>query len=424
MAKRKHLIIGSGSAGLSAAEEIRRFNAEDEIKIVAAEDYPPYSPTILPYFLAGRIDEAKLPMRKDNYFDNIKATFARGKKVTQILPKTKEVVYQDGTRETYDTLLIASGAESSQPPIKGLMESGFLGFHTIEDCNRLIKELRGKKDIAVLGAGLVGMEVAIGLMEKGYKVSVIEKEPRVLPLYFDPQAEAIIRAIFQKQGAQLLTGKEVGEIKRQQKKVEINFTSRQPVSADLLITCIGVKPRMDFLNRAGIKVNRGIVVDRKMMTSIQDVYAAGDVAEATDFFRGEYGLNQIIETAVDSGKVAGANMAGTATEYEGWISSNIFNFFGNTAFSAGLSMPTDGKYQVMTEKSEIKRQFKKMVFDGDRLVGALFINIELDPGVILYLIRKKLNLADRKSLLFKQPQEISRWLMLENKQKESAPIQG
>ena len=424
MAHKKHLIIGAGSAGLSAAEEIRRLNPNDEIKVVAAEDYSPYSPTVLPYFLAGRIDEARLPMRKDSYFNNIKAAFVRGKKAVQVLPQAKQVVYQDGGRETYDTLLIASGAEATQPPIRGLVESGFLGFHTIADCKRLMQELPGKKDVAVLGAGLVGMEVAIGLVEKGYQVTVIEKEPRVLPLYFDPEAESLIRAIFHKQGVNLLTGKQVSEVSRRNGRIEISFTAGSPVSADLLVTCIGVKSRTDFLNGSGVSVNRGIVVDRHMMTGVADIYAAGDVAEAPDFFGGEPGLNQIIESAMDEGTIAGANMAGDNKEYEGWISSNIFNFFGYTAFSAGQSMPAGNNYEVLSENNEKSSQFKKLVFNGGRLVGAMFVNVELDPGVILYLIRKKVDLTDYKTILFKQPREISRWLMLETEQRESAPIQG
>jgi phenylglyoxylate dehydrogenase epsilon subunit len=424
MAKKKHLIIGSGSAGLSAAEEIRRINTEDEIKIVSSEDYPPYSPTVLPYLLSGRTDEANLPMRKDNYFDVLGATFSRGKEITRLLPKSKAVVYKDGEQETYDTLLIACGADSSRPPIKGLGESGYLGFHTISDCLRLLKELQEKNNIAVMGAGLVGMEVAIGLVEKGCRVTIIEKEPRLLPLYFDQEAESLIRTIFLNQGINLLTGKEVSKVSHRNGKVSISFAEGSPVNADALVTCTGVAARTTFVEGSGISVNRGIHVDRRMMTNIPDIYAAGDVAEAPDFFTGQYAMNQIIESAVDEGKIAGANMAGEAAEYEGWISSNIFNFFGNAAFSAGLSMPAGNDYQILTEKDDQKPQFKKLVYDDDRLVGAMFLNVDLDPGVILYLMRKKVDISAHKQLLFEQPREVSRWLMLETEEKGSASIQG
>jgi phenylglyoxylate dehydrogenase epsilon subunit len=161
-----------------------------------------------------------------------------------------------------------------------------------------------------------------------------------------------------------------------------------------------------------------------MMTSNPDVYAAGDVAEAPDFFTGQPGMNQIIESAVDEGRIAGANMAGEINDYEGWISSNIFNFFGHTAFSAGLSMPADTRYEVLQEKDEGKARYKKLVYDEGKLVGAMFLNVDLDPGVLLYLIRKRVDVSDHKQLLLEQPREISRWLMLETEQKEAASIQG
>ena len=424
MPKKKHLIIGTGSAGLSAAEEIRRLNAEDEIKVVSAEDYPPYSPTVLPYLLSGRTDEAHLSMRKDNYFDTIGAIFARGKEVVRLLPESKEVVYKDGEREKYDTLLIASGADSSCPPIKGLAENGYLGFHTIADCQRLLTELKDKNNIAVMGAGLVGMEVAIALVEKGCRVTIIEKESHLLPLYFDREAEQLIRTIFESKGLSLLTGMEVSQVSRQDSQVTISFAEGNPVMADLLVTCTGVASRLALVAESGISTNRGIIVDRQMMSSIPDVYAAGDVAEAPDFFTGQPGMNQIIESAVDEGRIAGANMAGETTGYEGWISSNIFNFFGNVAFSAGLSMPTDNHYEVLKDKEEKKARYKKLVYDEGKLVGGMFLNVDLDPGVLLYLIRKRVDISAYKQLLFEQPRELSRWLMLETEQKEAASIQG
>lgn len=413
MPKGKHLIIGCGSAGLSALEQIRQLNPEDEVKVVTMEDSPPYSPTLLPYLLSGKIDEAHLPMRGENYFDEMGATFARGRRLIHVLPRTKQVVYDDEERESYDTLLIASGSEAIKPPIKGLDENTFLGFHTIADCRKLLKQLAGKSDIAVLGAGLVGMEVAIGLVERGCRVTIVEKEPRLLPLYFDQEAESLIRSIFLAQGVQLLTGREVSEVKRMNGKVEISFSQGEPIQADVLVTCVGVKARTSFVTEAGIAVNQGILVDRRMGTNMEGIYAAGDVAETVDFFTDRPGMNPIIPSAVEQGEIAGSNMAGVEAEYGGWISTNIFHFFGNTAFSAGVSMPAGDNYQVLTKKDKRKAQFKRLVYDGDRLVGAMFINTDLDPGVIMYLIRNRIDIGLHKQQLFQQPRETSLWLMQE-----------
>lgn len=423
MTKRKHLIIGCGSAGLTAAEEIRRINSEDEIKVVTSEDYLPYSPTILPYLLSGRTDETKLPMRKDDYFDNINATFVRGKEVIRLLSEAKEVMYKDGETETFDTLLIASGSRPVKPDIKGLDKVGFLPFHTLGDFRILQRQLIGRKDITIYGGGLVAMELAIALLEAGYPVRLVVRS-RILRRYFDPAAESLIRAIFLSRGAHLLLGKEISEVNRRNGKIQIALSKGSSVHSDILVCCIGVNARSDFIKGSGVSVNKGILVDHRMMTNIKDVYAAGDVAEAPDFFTGEYGMNQTIISAMRQGRIAGSNMAGVTAEYEGWISSNIFNFFGNTAFSAGLSTPTGGDYQVLFEEDDQKNQFKKLVYDGDRLVGGMFLNVDLDPGVILYLIDRKVNIGAHKQMLFEQPREISRWLMLEAEQREATPIQG
>ncbi len=423
MSERKHLIIGCGSAGLSAAEEIRRISAEDEIKVVTLEDYPPYSPTTLPYLLSGRIDEANLPMKKDNYFDSINVTFLRGKKVTRLFPEAKEVVYKDGQRETYDTLLIASGSGAMKPDIKGLDKVGFLTFHTLRDYRLLQQQLLSKKDIAIYGGGLVAIELAIALLEAGYPVKLIVRS-RILRRYFDLEAAEIIKGILTSKGAQIYEGHTIEEIKGNEKRIELSLSNGTTLEAEVVVIALGVKSSMSFLSGTDIKVGDGVLVDRRMKTNIEGIYAAGDVAEAPDFFTGQYGMNQIMLSAVDEGRIAGSNMAGVEAEYEGWISSNIFNFFGNIAFSAGLSMPAGNGYEVLTEKDDKKTQFKKLLYASDRLVGAMFLNVDLDPGVILYLIKRKVNVGAYKQLLFEQPREISRWLMLEMEREETTLIRG
>jgi len=161
-----------------------------------------------------------------------------------------------------------------------------------------------------------------------------------------------------------------------------------------------------------------------METSITDIYAAGDIAEAPDFFAGEYGMNQIIETAMDGGRVAGSNMAGVPAEYEGWVSSNVFNFFKNTSFTAGIATSTGEGYEIMAEKDVKKARYKKLVFKDNRLVGAMFINEPVDPGVLLSLMRNRVDVAEHKKQLFEKPQEVGRWLMLLTEEQARASIKG
>jgi phenylglyoxylate dehydrogenase epsilon subunit len=419
MSRKRHLILGSGSAGLAALEQIRRQTQEDEVKLVTMEPYPPYSPTSLPYLLAGRIKETDLSMYDEEYLRQRNSMLVNGKEVVHVIPEKGQVVYRDGTVENYDTLLIATGSEPAWPSIKGLEQAGCFGFHTLADCRRLVSDLKDNPDVVVLGAGLVGMEVASGLLERGCSVRIVDKEPGILPLYFDGPAEAHIREVFLQKGAHIFTGKQVSQVNGDKGRIEVIFTEGGSLEGGVLIVATGVKARVSFLKDSGIKINQGILVDKQMRTNMPNIYAAGDVAEAADFFAGDPGPNPILPAAVDQGKVAGANMAGQPTDYEGWISMNTFNFFGHRAFSAGLSMSPDGDYDIWEGNDNAKKQFKRLVFYKECLVGAVLVNMEVDRGVLVHLIRKRADIGAYKELLFERPRDVSRWLMLELEKKEA-----
>jgi phenylglyoxylate dehydrogenase epsilon subunit len=251
------------------------------------------------------------------------------------------------------------------------------------------------------------MKLAAGLLEKGYNVTIVEKERKVLPLYLDEEAEAYVRQVFADHKARLLIGKEATEMRSRNGKIEIALSDGSSVDADVLINATGVKSRVSFLQGTKVKIDKGVLVDRGMRTNVDDIYAAGDVAQAQDFFSGKPEINAIIPSAAIQGKVAGANMAGKVAEHEGDISMNIFNFFGNKGFSIGLSMPRDKAFQVVKEKNDQKRRFKKLVFKQDRLVGGMFLNEDIDVGIILYLIRRQIDMAPYKEALFERTEPLN-----------------
>ena len=420
-ATKRHIIIGSGSAALSALERIRSITGEDEIKVITKDTFLPYSPTALPHLLSGRIREANMVMRDERYFQDMSCACLKGKEVTRIIPERKEIIFGDGEKERYDTLLIATGSRPSSPAIKGLDAVDSISFHTLEDCRRLQSKLDGmdrKGKVAILGAGLVGMEIATALLEAGYRVQIIEKEKRILPLYFDSEVEVDIRSICQAKGAQIFTNKEVTEARRNNGKIEVGFSDGS-LKADVLITAVGVKANTNLVENTNISLRNGILVDNRMKTSVEDIYAAGDVAESPSFFTSELGMNPILPEAVTQGKIAGANMAGEDINYEGWIPMNLFNFFGNIALSVGLSQPKGDDYLILKQHDDNKKQFKKLIFKGDLLVGAVFLNIDISPGVIHYLIKRRLDVRSCQELLLEKPKEISYWLMLQTERKES-----
>ncbi len=411
MSKRKHIIIGAGPAALSAVEKIRSLNREDEIKVVSRENAPPYCPAVLPYVLAGRTAEDNIWLRDEDFFRRMDVAFAGGKEVVQILPEKQQVVYGDGGADRYYSLLIAAGAEPVSSAAGEMGKDDVLRFHTLDDCRRLSRLLDGHRDVTILGAGLVAVELAIALVERGKKVKIIGRG-RPLRAYFDERAGGYISDVLLNNGVEITIGKSVSRIKKRRQGVEVHCAEGDVFKTDLLVSCMGVAPRISFLNGSGIGTNQGILVDSKMRTNIEGIYAAGDIAEARSALDNRPGISAILPNAIAQGKVAGANMAGKDCDYEGWLSMNVLKMFGNSAFSIGTAVPKDGEGEILEEKDDGKKSAKRLVTRGGKLVGAIFVNVDIDPGVIRYLIEKKVDVSACKEALFEQPRETSRWLML------------
>jgi phenylglyoxylate dehydrogenase epsilon subunit len=407
--RQKHLIIGCGSAGMSALKQLRKLNSSEDITLVSMETCRPYSPMSLPYVLSGRRRIEDIYTADAKYFDAMRAKLVLGKKMEGIDTKNQRVIYSDRETEAYDSLLIATGSEPSLQSL--LAESNIPGFHILADCLPLL-DLNGSKRVAVLGAGFVGMEVAAALCESGHEVSVIAPRERILRLYFDPEMDDYIVDLFGRHGIRVSTGwGEVAETHEEDGAYRLNFESGKEVVADRVIAATGVKPRISFLDGSGILVNKGIVVDRKMRTSVPNVFAAGDVAESPDLLTGKYGLSLILPSAVEQGKVAAMSMAGREASYEGWLSVNSFNFFGQMAVSLGDFMGSDGA-RALVKRGRERGAYTKLVFTDDRLVGANFFNVKVDSGVIRYLIRNRVAVGKHKDLLLEKPREAGQWLML------------
>ncbi len=411
MAVRKQLIIGCGSAALSALERIRALSSVDEVKLVTMEDHLPYSPASLPYLLSGKIGEPDLWMKNEEYFKTHKATLARKKEVIQVVPEKKKVIYRDGASDDYDALLISTGSEPILPKIKGLEEAGIQSLRTLFDCRRLLTQLEGRKGIVILGTGMVAMKIAAALLERSYPVILIEKEEHIMHLYFKEEAEEYIRDIFIEKGGIFYTGVDVAEVDRKGDKIRVSLSDGRFLDTDVLINATGMRSRVSSIEGTEIKVNDGILVDDRMRTNVDDIYAAGDVAEGIDFVTGKPRMNATISNAVRQGEVAGANMAGESDVYEGGIPAMVFQFFSNQAISIGLTTAGSRDSHIVKEKDDQHRKFKKLIFKGERLVGGMFLNDQVDPGIVLYLIRKKADISPYKEALFERTKPLSNpWL--------------
>ncbi|MBW1799443.1 MAG: FAD-dependent oxidoreductase [Deltaproteobacteria bacterium] len=419
---KKHLIIGTGSAALSALESLRGCNREDEVTLVTREPLMPYSPTALPFLLSERIKEADLWLRDGTFFEKLDSTLVLDKEAVKVVPDDRKVIYGDGTEDRYDTLLLATGSRPVLRDIKGLEETGYITFHTFYDYRAIRKALEGKGlkskgNVVIYGGGLVAAELAIPLIEAGYGVEIVVRS-RLLRSYVNPRMGARIENILKENGAVVHQGCVVDDIAGNADGTDITLSNGRVLHSRInILMALGVEPAVSFLEGSGIEVNEGIVVDDHMRTSKEGIYAAGDVAEAPEFFYGKRGLSGILPSAVRQGKVAGVNMGGGDAAYPGWIPMNMFNFFGHVVFSVGLS--SEDEVQVIEDVDSQKGQCKELCFQEEKLVGARFLDVKADPGVFLYLIENRVNVEQYKDLLLEKPRETSRWLMLEAEKEQS-----
>jgi phenylglyoxylate dehydrogenase epsilon subunit len=420
--KKKHVIIGCGTAALAALKQMRKTSSEDEVKLVTMESHLPYSPTSLPYLISGKIKESEIPMVSDDFFDRMKAVWVRGKRVEHLDPGKREILYDSHERESYDSLLIATGSEPVLPPIPGLKSEQVLQMRTLDHARDLMKKMKGTQTVIILGAGLIGMHVAECLAEHDVQVKVVEILPHILPAYFDKDASGIIQRVLEKHGVSFFAGRRAVEVAWNKHSVEVSLEGEEHLQADLLLVATGVRPRTAFLNGSGLKINDGVLVDSEMRTNVASVFAAGDVAEARSFLTGEHGLNPILPNAAEQGQVAGSNMVGEKKEYKGWLPMNTFNFFGHRAASVGKTVPAKGD-EVLLEEDHKNETYRKIICRQDRLLGATFLDTDVDAGVFQYLIRGKVEIGAHKEMLIRQPREVSLWLMREAEKKQTISIE-
>jgi phenylglyoxylate dehydrogenase epsilon subunit len=411
----KYLIVGASHAGLSAMDAIRTQDREGSLTLVSQEKCFPYSPTILPYIVSGKVDPERIFLRDAAEFDQLAARLILGKKAMAVDAAGHVVSLDSGESIGYEKLLLAAGASPKMPPLPGPGEVQVYVLRTLEDALKLREAVKVIGSALVLGAGLIGMHAAENLAGSGIRVTIVEALPQVLPGYFDGDAASLIQRVFAQQGIEILTGSKVLRLSRVNGNTAVFLDEGKSISTELVFISTGVQPRVRFLSGSGVKVDEGVLVDERMRTSAKDIWAAGDVAQARDFFDSINRVNATLPGAVEQGRIAGMDMVGDPAlkGYAGGIGMNTYNFFGHRAFAAGISgiSRSSAGFEVDQVFLPSSCRYQKLVFSNDRLVGAEGINSDVDPGIILELIRRKISLKDVRAKFAAAPLDMSRVLM-------------
>ncbi|MFZ1061781.1 MAG: FAD-dependent oxidoreductase [Candidatus Rokuibacteriota bacterium] len=407
---KRHVVVGGGPAGIFAIETIRDLAPDDEITLIS--DEPAYSRMVLPYFMAGEISEEHVFTGKGRYFERLKVKTLL-KRVSRVDPRGKTLILADKGTVSFDTLLIATGSSPLKMDIPGASGPGVSNLWTLDDARAILSRVKAKKAKAVfVGAGFIGFIVLNALAKVGCDLRVVEVEPQILPRMLDRRSALLATKWLEKKGVACHVGVRATEIADRGGQKVVTLSDGRSLACDLVVIAVGVRPNLDLVKDSGIRTNDGILVDDHLRTNIPDVYAAGDVAEGIDLSTGTPAVHAIQPTAVEHGRVAGANMAGRAVAYAGSLSMNILDVVTLQTASFGR-WRDDGKETTVVENAS-RPAYRKLVWDEDRIVGAIFLgpaaDVALlnDMGMVKGLIQTRTPLGEWKAYVQKNPMDIRR----------------
>jgi NADH oxidase (H2O2-forming) len=341
---RRIIVIGANAAGVEAASAARKKDRTAEITLIMQEKTAGYSRCGLPFVIGGQISSFKdLIVYRPAYFQMLKLNLKTETEVIAINTKEKTITAVDkaGTTESlqYDSLVIATGADAFMPPIKGREKQGILSLRTLEDGEKILSALKnGAKSAVIMGAGLIGLETGVALIERGLKVTIVEMLPQILPAMLDADMAKLVQEALQEKGLCILTGKAVEEFLGTN-KVKAIVAGGENITADLFISAFGVRAITKLAVDSGIPLgaSRGIKTNARMETDVKDVYAAGDCAESLNIITHKVACAQLGTIAVRQGKVAGKNAGGGYAIFPGILASAVTRLFETEAGVTGLT---------------------------------------------------------------------------------------
>lgn len=342
----KVIIIGGIAAGMSAAAKFKRLSPNDDVVVYEKGDIVSFGACGLPYYVGGFFDDSnEMIARTPEAFREAGVEIHTKHEVTNVDFSNKKVTVKnlntnEVLEESYDKLMIASGARAIIPPIKNIDLENVVTLKSMDDGNKL-RELMSKeenKKIAIIGAGFIGLEAAEAAKHRGKEVTVIQLQDRVLQEVFDKDITDLLEEELRENGVNLLLSETVTELIGDGKFSKVK-TNKREIEADIVILATGVKPNTDFLNCDEIKMirNGAIVVDKYGRTSVEDVYAAGDCATINSLITDREIYVPLATGANKLGRIVGENLAGQNNSFQGSMASSCIKVMDMEAARTGLS---------------------------------------------------------------------------------------
>ena len=413
-----HVIIGGGPAATNAIETIREFDG-GRSTITLLCDEPAHSRMALPYWLAGTIPEAHTHTGDAAYFARLKVATRFGVRVAAVDPRGKTVTLADGGKIDFDNLLIATGSSPLAPSIPGADLPGVEPLWSLADTERVLKfaaslQPAGRTPRVVLvGAGFIGFIVLNAMFKRQWQLAVVEREGQVLPRMLDAPAAEHVRRWLATRAIPVHCGATVQRIRQETDGAKaVELSDGRSLTADIVILATGIRPNLGLLQGSGIATGEAILVNDRMQTNFPHVYAGGDVAQGPVLHGTQNAVHPIQPTAVDHGRVAGANMAGRDVRYPGSLLMNVVDICGLQGASFGRW--DDATAEAITIDNPAGFIFRKLLWSDDRISGAIFagqandLGMLTDIGMVKGLIQTGARLGPWKKYLRGNPFDIRR----------------
>ena len=387
----RFVIIGAGAAGIAAAQTLRDFRPKDMITVLSIDEKV-HSRCMLHKYLGHERDEQGINFVAADFFEKNDIYHIPCQTVSRIDTQAKTVYYGESYSIPYDKLLISTGSGFFIPPIPHFREApNVFGFRDLSDAMKIDAAFARGKRVFIVGSGLVGLDAASALAERGADITIAEMAPRVMPLQTDEYAAGVYQKAFEAHGCKFLLGIGASDavVDGEGNITEVILSSGEHVPCDFIIMAAGVRPRIQIALDSGIKAERAIEVDDHLRTSAPDVYAAGDCT----------GLSGVWPDAMAQGKAAAENMAGLDTVYEKpYPFKNTSNFFGVTMLSVGRLDLTEGA-EILVHKTPT--EYKKAIVKDGKLTAYLSLGDISNQGLYLYLIRTGVDLSGKLDKIFR-----------------------
>ena len=385
----RYVVVGSGPAGISAAEEIRKIDPTGPIAMITADPHPAYSPVMLTYWMSGHYPKERLFFREMGSWAKDHGVDLRcGTEVKAVDGHRQAVTLSSDEEIAYDRLLIAAGAVPLIPPIPGIRTKGVCTFRTLADAEEILTSRRDMEQVCIMGGGFIGIKLACHLRERGLKVLVVEKEPRLASRIFDQGASDIVKEQIQRHGISVETCAGIAEVSNRDGWVSgVRLEDGRLFPAQILVVAVGVRPNTGFLNALIAGPRGGIPVDERMESPVPHVYAAGDVATTRDSLTSSPFSNAVWPAATRQGKVAGANMAGRCRRYVHNFNLNALNLYGLPVASAGHSLEPKGD-DIRIFQEEKGNEYRKIVLKSEVLIGFMLIGDTSSAGLFLSRMKR------------------------------------